>query len=131
MKLARLFILLFVALPVACGGHAGVQSPRPNLNVLSAEDLQASRHDNLYDAIRALRSNWVRERPPSDHLGAQPEVAQVFVDGMHRGDVEVLRQLHVGDVESVRYLSVTEAISTFGRLAQAGPAIVITSRRGP
>ena len=130
MNRARPFLPLLVALLVGCGG-SGVTHSRPNFSVLTAEEMQAGQYGSVYDAVLALRSNWLRERPPSDYLGEVPERAEVFQDGLRVGTAEYLRQLPVRDVEAVRYLTVAEAATEFGRQANAVPVIAITMKRGP
>lgn len=130
MKLLRPACLLLLALLAGCAGAAAERSPRPDRNLLTAEEMQSRPYSSLHHAVAALRANWVRERPPSDHRGVAPERAQVFLDGLRVGDVEYLRQLQVGDVESVRYLSITEAATRFGHQADAGPILLITLKQG-
>jgi hypothetical protein len=124
------FLLLLALAAAGCGAHAAAPHARGGLNVLTAEEMQGRDYSNLFEAIRILRGNWVRERPPSDYLGTTPERAQVFLGGQRVGDVEFLRTLNVGEVDSVRYLTFTEAATQFGHLAGASPAIVITLKRG-
>ncbi|HEX5521115.1 MAG TPA: hypothetical protein VFX29_05435 [Longimicrobiaceae bacterium] len=131
MRFARPWLFLFALLLVGCAHASGGESSRSRANTLTREELRAGNFDNLDHAIRTLRPNWVRERPPSDYLGERPEHAQVFVDGAHRGDVTSLTAIQVDDVESVRYLRATEAASLLGMQADASPAIVVTTKRGP
>jgi len=131
MNFIRSFPLFLLLLVGGCAGNAVTQAPRASANVLTAEELQAGVYETVFDAVSALRSNWLRERPPSDYTGDFPEVAQVFVDGLHLGDVSVLRQILPRDVAHLRYLTVTQAAATIGRLANANPVIQVTTRRGP
>jgi len=130
MRPARPYLLLFALLLVGCAHTAATDSPRSRANTLTAAELQAGNYDDLHHAISTLRPNWVRERPPSDFIGVRPERAQVFVDGMHRGDVHSLATLPMNEIESVRYLSATEAASVIGPQADASPAILVTTKRG-
>jgi hypothetical protein len=51
----------------------------------------------------------------------------VYVDGVRRGDLQVLRQINAIDVKEVRHLSATEATQRFGTGNTMG-AIVVTSK---
>jgi hypothetical protein len=131
MNRARLLALLLLALAGGCAAHEGARMPRTDLSVLTAEELQAGQYASLYEAIAALRSNWVRERPPSSFHGMTPEPLSVFVGDVRAGGVDFLHQIAIGDVASVRFLTTTEAASRLGHSAQAGPAILVAMKRGP
>jgi hypothetical protein len=125
--------LLLALLLTACGsgGREGAQTPRGTASVLTLEEMQTTPYGNLYDAIFALRPSWVRQRPPDSYRSDEAESVIVFLESVQLGDINSLRQLRVADVSSVQLLSVTETASRFGVQANAGRAIVVTSRKGP
>ena len=100
--------------------------------VITEAEIRTRQENSLYEVVDVLRPAWLRERPTTDVTGGgQPALAQVFVDGNHRGDVEFLRQIPASDVASVRYLNVAEAASTYSNLVTSTPVISVTIRRGP
>jgi hypothetical protein len=133
MKTLRLSALLITALVAGCasGSGEGVQTTRRGSSVLTVEELRMTPYDNLYDAVVALRRNWVRERPPARFGSEEGEQVIVFLEDTRLGGVASLRQLRVEDVASVRYLSVSEAAMRFGRQANARRVLMVTVRKGP
>jgi hypothetical protein len=133
MTLLHRFALLLTAALAGCAstGTDGAARPRQNLSVLTQEEMRAAHHTNVYEAVAALRANWIRPRGPISF--ADPTAGQVFVfqDGLRLGNVTYLRQVPVSDVRSLQFLSPTEATARFGLQSSAGPAIVINRTLGP
>jgi hypothetical protein len=88
-------------------------------------------YGDLYEALSTLRSGWVRGRPTIDVTGEALATPQVFVDGVHRGDIEYLRKIEVADVESVQYLYAAEAVTVLPQMRTPGPAVLVVLKRGP
>ena len=75
----------------------------------------------------ALRPAFLVVRGTSSFGNAAAEVVQVYVDGVRRGDLQVLHQINAVDVKEVRHLSSTEATQRFGTGNTMG-AIVVTRK---
>ena len=56
--------------------------------------------------------------------------AQVFVDGMHRGDLDVLNGMDVREVQEIRYHSASDATTRFGTGYPGGIIEIVTKRGG-
>jgi len=81
--------------------------------VLTGDDLVATQKDNVYDAIRILRPNWLRAK-----VGGVPAV---IVNGAEPVDgFQALVRLRVGDVAEVRYYSIVEGRMMFGTVHNGG-----------
>jgi hypothetical protein len=133
MTPTRLAAVLLVAALIGCasgGTPDRTSTPRTNAAVLTQADMQRANFTNLYDAIAALRGNWIRQQPPSSFSDAGAGQTQVFMEATLLGDVNALRQFQVSGVESIRYLNVSEAAARFGLQAKSGPALVIVPSRG-
>jgi hypothetical protein len=132
MKLTRCFALLLTAALVGCStaSTSGAERPTRNPGVLTQEEMQASHYTNVYEAVAALRANWMRQQAPISFGSADAGQVVVFMAGVRLGDVSQLRQLNVSGVRSIQYLNPTEAAARFGLQAASGPAIVVTPATG-
>jgi hypothetical protein len=130
---ARLAVLL-VAVPLAlsCTSGAGqsgrMATPRHDANIISAEELAGVNASNLYDAIRLLRTEWLRRSAPTTLLPGAEYAIAVYLDRVRFGDLESLRQLPVSAAVRVRYYSASEAQSEFGVSNLQGAIQVVTLR---
>jgi hypothetical protein len=125
LKMRRLVagVLLLVG-AIAC--HAGRTSrPQPGLvdrYLILAAELEESKQQNLYDAVRQLRSFWltrgVRGRTGENTIS-------IYVDDQLVGTLPALRRLSVLGTERVRYMSATEAQTRFGQVNLGRAAILV------
>jgi hypothetical protein len=100
---------------------------RGSSEVITTEELAKVGHYDLYAAISQLRPAYLVTRGASSLGAAAPEVIQVYVDGVHKGDLQALHQIMTIDVKEVRHLSATEATQRFGTGNTMG-AIVVTRK---
>ena len=138
----------------ASPAQAGSPSPAAATSsryVLVQADLQGAKSDNLYDAIKKLRPEFINGRtdmtyvPPggagptstskaSGYVGATDGVAilpgqaavMVYMDGAKLNGVDDLKQMSAAGVREVRFLQGKDAVIRFGA-NHAGGAILITS----
>lgn len=122
MKRSRLFVLALALVVTACATTNG-DRVRTDRNQLTAEDIQARQFSTAYDAVQALRSNWLRARVQD---GTSDNVV-VYVDGTRAGGTSFLRQIEASTVHSIRYLSASEASTRFG-FGHSGGVIQVTTR---
>lgn len=110
--------ILAGALITACASGSGAsraeRGPRPDPNVITAEELGRSTATTLYDAVRALRPAWMLRSRPTAVLQVQQAQLIVYVDGTRYGTMESLRQLSPNGLVSVRYYSAGDAQARFG-----------------
>ncbi|HXT14891.1 MAG TPA: hypothetical protein VN706_04635 [Gemmatimonadaceae bacterium] len=127
---------LIVAAVACCGGGAGSASsatPEPrqqarNPNLITAAEFAMSAGD-LYSAIERARPAFFQTRGNASFgNGAGPEQIEVYVEGVHRGGVESLREINVADVAEVRRLSAAEATQRFGTGHTMG-AVMVTLKK--
>ena len=108
-------------------GTSSATTQRRGGEVITSEELAKVAQYDLYAAINQLRPAYLITRGASSLGAASPEFVQVYVDGVRRGDIQVLRQIHAVDVKEVRHLSASEATQRFGTGNTMG-AIVVTSK---
>ena len=128
MTLSRLLVLALSILMVSCAptnGENAARGPKRQQNVLTQEEIREANYSNVYDAVAALRPNWLRSRGPVSFY--EPDAGQVVVVMYNAllGGVDYLRRLNVTEVISLQFLSASEAGARFGFDTSSGPAIVI------
>jgi|SRR5881296_1272442 len=126
-----------IAIASACksagGGSAGTEA-RPatyqDRNLILQEELQRTSASNMFDAIRVLRPQWLRERPmiTGGRSSGQGSLL-VYLDGSQFGDPTSLRQISVSIVQEVRFLSASEAQARYGTQGLQGVIVVTTRHR--
>ncbi|HUG97961.1 MAG TPA: hypothetical protein VMQ83_02140, partial [Gammaproteobacteria bacterium] len=127
MRLAAIALLsvLFVA---GCASSAGPANSARQIDrdVLSREEILQTGSRNVYDAILALRRNWLVTRGV-DSLN-NPVQVQVYLDDSRLAGVETLRQISVIDLDFVRYYNGREASVRWGLNHGQGAIYVATIR---
>jgi hypothetical protein len=125
--------LLFAAALTACTGAAGPGgSPRPDSNVITREQIEASNAQNMYDVIQSVRPTWLRTRGTQSFrenataggsgtgAGATVEVTPgtgtivVYLDNSRLGDLTALRQVSPQSVGSAQWYTPAAATTKWG-----------------
>jgi hypothetical protein len=94
-------------------------------NRLTGEEIRATNKDNLFDAIRSLRPNWMARRGRGSLTVA--EYVKVYVDGMQLGPPIAMREMNLTEVTEAVYLSASDATTRYGTGHESG-AILISTR---
>jgi len=116
------------AASASAGAEGSAQAPRVRSNLLARADLEAHSGQNLYEAIRRLRPQWLQVRASRGITGGTEIV--VFQDNTLVGSLDVLRQMQTDMATSVEYLDASTATNTLpglGSRSVAG-AIVVRTR---
>ena len=133
MKYSHLLVLALSVLMLGCASttsrEAG-QQPRRQQNVLTQEEMREAHQNNVYEAVAALRTNWLRPRGQASFRDPNAGQVVVFLNGILVGGPDYLRQLSTADVTSLQFLNASEAASRFGLQTSSGPAIVISTSPG-
>lgn len=115
--------------PLACAGvKAGANSSTASSTstVIQRDELIAREFTNMFDAIQALRGNWLRPRG-SDSIN-NPASIQVYLDNQRLGGIEQLRAINPRTVAQVRRFDGIEATSRWGMDHGAGVLMITTAR---
>jgi hypothetical protein len=141
-SLARALVAVGVAASLAaCASHAG--APRDGTrgsagaassrakrdpNLITAEELTHGQWANAYDAVRALRPQWLNFKGADTFLGEQSEV-QVRLDDSPLGGIAALRQVTSVGIASIRFVDGVTAAGRWGGAYVNGAILISTMRR--
>ncbi|HEU4629320.1 MAG TPA: hypothetical protein VFS08_06220 [Gemmatimonadaceae bacterium] len=99
----------------AAGEEAGASRARGSRNVLTMEELRASPHTNMMDAVAGLRAHWLRG-PGVTSFGNSNAAGgvTVYVDGHPLGSTSTLSSIDVRSVARATYRTTSEAQNRYG-----------------
>lgn len=128
--MARVHMLdLFVPLVLlGCATH----HPSPgafDANLITEDEIVASRADNAYDAIHKLRANFLSNRGKLTFYDEASSLPTVYVDDQRYGDFSLLRTIPAQIVATIRLYRSWDATTRYGTNNMAG-VIAITTRQG-
>ena len=122
----RALPLLFLLLLVACVARS--RQTGPGSDVLTAEEIASVPATNIYDVVRRLRPQWLRQRSAPTVRDPQPTRPVVYVDGVPQGSVGVLRDYRRENVIRMEFLGPSDATNRFGTGHSGGVILVTTGR---
>jgi hypothetical protein len=126
---ARILLAVLPALALSCShprlGPGDVASP----NIITEEEIDASRSQTAYDAIHKLRANFLSYRGETsfDRNRSQP-YPTVYLDGQEFGPIASLRTIPASQIATIRLYRSWEATTKFGT-GNMGGVIAITTRQ--
>jgi hypothetical protein len=124
----RLAALLLVVLCSACASsRSATDRPRVDRDLITQEEMLEHRFTNVYDAVAALRSNWLRPRGPDSFVS--PSQVWVYFDNTRMGGVESLRLIQPSVVAAARFYDGLDAQGRWG-VGHAAGVIHVTSFPG-
>jgi hypothetical protein len=124
MRLASMAILIAMMTTAACAAGTRGATRAPSRRILLGDEIRASAAATAYDAVAALRPEWLTRRGrPSVRNSTAGELV-VYVDGMRQGGVTSLRSIRATDVFQMEYLDGPSATVQFGTGHGGGVIIV-------
>jgi hypothetical protein len=114
-----------LALTTACAGNPSPRTPGPDPNIIEAQQLVAAPYANVFDAVQALRPQWLRARGRTSIN--QSESVKVYLDDSLMGGPDQLRNITLKSISAVRYLNGVEATQRWG-LDHGQGAIAVSTR---
>ncbi|HEV7595763.1 MAG TPA: hypothetical protein VGO33_12260 [Gemmatimonadaceae bacterium] len=118
------------AVLVACAAPAvSSHSDDPRSQLITQEEIEASRAPTAYEVIQKLHANFLTYRGETslDRSKSQP-YPTVYVDGQEYGSVGMLRNLPASQVATIRLYRAWEATTKFGT-GNMGGVIAVTTRQ--
>jgi hypothetical protein len=110
---------------MACGTSAG-RLPQPVSDRITGVQLVATRTASVYEALRRLQPTMLQARGPSSILLSEGTGPSVWIDGIHVGDVNALRDLPNAEVVSIQHVPAWDAATRYGPGFLHGVLVVST-----
>lgn len=107
-----LFVLLIALVGCSARPSLNPSAERTRRDVLTQAQVLATRTSNLYDAVVALRSNWLLPRGVDSFQ--TPGQVLVYFDNTRLGGVETLQAIAPNAVGFVQYFDGTSASGRWG-----------------
>jgi hypothetical protein len=126
--LAAAASLVLLSLGCAPRQASTAGAPRADRNILTADQLRSQSWTNAYEAVEALRTNWLKPRG-TDSFNS-PSVVIVYLDNVKLGGVENLRALQLSNILSIRHYDANQANARWGVGHAAGVIQVSTQTSG-
>jgi len=126
----RLLLLSATTVIVACSAPAvSSHSEDPRSQLITQDEIEASRAPTAYEVIQKLRANFLTYRGETsfDKSKSQP-YPTVYLDGQQYGSVGMLRNIPASQVATIRLYRAWEATTKFGT-GNMGGVIAITTRQ--
>ena len=93
-------------------GGSGLRRTHGDLRTLTRDELAGGHFHNAYEAVQALRGNWLLSRPHS--LLSRNEVVLVYLDNIRLGDISELEEIPLEPVIYIRYFDSLQATERWG-----------------
>lgn len=117
-------VALLLALGACVSNPRTSAADRRDRNLITAEQIRDGHFQNAYEAVQALRSNWLTPRGPDSFN--TPSQIEVYYDATHLGQVETLRSIVASNIVFIRWYDGTQAQQRFG-VGHSGGVIHVSS----
>jgi hypothetical protein len=129
MSGARISLALVLAVAFACSPPRLGPGEISNSQLITEDEIDASRASNAYEAVQKLRANFLSYRGETsfDKSRSQP-YPTVYLDGQEFGPMATLRNIPASQVATIRLYRSWEATTKFGT-SNMGGVIAVTTRQ--
>lgn len=122
-RMAGLALSLAVYLAACSPAPPAASLPRPDRTVITRSDFSGHQFETAYDAVYALRRNWLANREVDDTFSKASE-RQVYLDNMRMGGLDKLREIRASEVMTITYIDGIQAHARWGMGHDAGVLLV-------
>src|SRR5262249_26331806 len=122
--LRRVVAVAFFALFASCAGQRFQEGHGPDRGVITQDQLRENHFNNVYEAVEALRNNWLRTKSTDSFY--TPSQLWAYLDETKLGGVETLKALAIGPVVYIKYLDGPTASARWGVDHSQGVILVST-----
>ena len=124
-RLTLLFAVSTLALSCAAGSQRDSARPSSSRNVITAEELgELPGQLTALDAVRRLRSTWLRTRGAASARGNLQ--VQVYMDNVRLGGLDFLQSRSLDGIVEIRYHNGRDATTKWGTGVGGGVIELIT-----
>ena len=113
-----------LTLALACAHPATEASRSTDRTIVTREELVHTHYANLYDAVAALRHNWLQPRGADSF--SNPSQVRVYLDNVSLGSTESLRNLPANSVMYMKWFDGVSATTRWGTDHAAGVIFLST-----
>lgn len=129
MKTSRLSATFPVLFLLACAPPKVEYREDQNQQVITEDQVEASKATNAYDVIQKLHANFLHDRGETSLSKTRSApYPTVYVDGQEFGPIGSLRSIPSIQIATIRLYHAWEAATVFGA-NKGGAVIAITTRR--
>lgn len=128
MTSARWLLALAAMIVVACSPPRLGPGSVSDSQLITEEEIDASRAANAFEVIRKLRGNFLTYRGETSLKGESKPYPTVYLDGQQFGPIETLRTIPASQISSIRLLRSWEATTKYGT-GNMGGVIAISTRQ--
>jgi hypothetical protein len=121
----HVFVAAALVATSACTQNSANTAERPDRSLITQEQLTATKYLTAYDAVAALRSNWLNTRGP-DSFQNQSQV-RVYLDSNLLGGVDALRTVSITTISFIRHFDGIAATARWG--LDHGAGVIFLSTR--
>ena len=126
---SRWVIALTLAIAVGCSHPKLGPGDVYNSQVITEDEIVASRASNAYDVIHKLRANFLTNRGETSlNRGQSNPYPTVYLDDQEFGPISSLTSIPAAQITMIRLYRVSEANAKYGTHNLSG-VIAITTRR--
>jgi len=126
--IARWFVLLTLAIAVGCSHPQLGPGDVYNSQVITEDEIIASRASTAYEVIHKLRANFLTNRgETSVNKGQSNPYPTVYLDDQEFGPISSLSSIPAAQITMIRLYRVSEANAKYGSHNSSG-VISITTR---
>jgi len=123
------WVLTLAAIGFACSPAPVGRGDAPNSQIITEQEIEASRTATAYDAIQKLRANFLSYRgETSFNKNNSKPYPTVYVDGQEFGPISSLRSIPASQVATIRLYRSWEATTKYGT-GNMGGVIAVTTRQ--
>ena len=110
--LAGAFLAVWVAACAPALRQGGSVREHKDMELLTRDDIVSGHFHNTYEAVQALRGNWLLSRPHSLLISNEPVL--VYLDDVRLGDVSELQAIPIQPVIYIRHYDSLQATERWG-----------------
>ncbi|MFH1766065.1 MAG: hypothetical protein ABIF09_17910 [Gemmatimonadota bacterium] len=122
MRTLTLALLLAVASAWGCASTKSSQGDTSGSarDRITLEELEGLPPGSAFDAVQALRRNWLRSRGSTITTSSGRTTPEIFVNGLPFGSSDSLHQVGIEAISEIRYISASDATTRYGTGYTAG-----------
>lgn len=129
VRMRWLVVSLSLVVMMACVPAAPRGQGAFDAQLITEDEITASRATNAFEAVQKLRGNFLSYRgETSVYKGASSPYPTVYVDEQYYGAISLLRTIPAMQIASIRLYRSWEATTRYGT-GKMGGVIAVTTRR--